>query len=72
MQHFYDNVKEYSTAIIDDTFHADSELNYYAKEPVLVLEELQSDGSIKEFNTTFNLGMRQYLTKMADFISLSQ
>lgn len=42
------------------------------KEKILSLTELQSDGTRTNFNTTFNLGIIQFLTKMETFIRMPE
>eukprot|EP00347_Sterkiella_histriomuscorum_P010786 403374925 len=67
---YYFNVKYYHQQMLHDDYDSSSQLNYYMKENALNLAELQNDGSISSYNTTFTIGIQQYLTKLEAFMEM--
>lgn len=57
MRTYLAEVKFYASDLIGDTYNPKSDLNSVMRDSILRLRELQSDGTITTYNTTFHIGI---------------
>ncbi|CDW85118.1 pas domain s-box family protein [Stylonychia lemnae] len=72
MQTYYYQIKLYAQYMSSDKYKDSSQLNYYMRQNALQLSEIQQDGKITTYNTTFTIGIQQYLTKIENFMDMDQ